>query len=212
MLGRSRLLFIVMVIALASLLVACGGGQALPVDSQPPADTEPPPDLAPAESPASPEPPPANTDEPADIDEPPSLVVNFDRIAIGDTFGNFTVTAIGPAEVGFPFGPGNIRVEFSGTATVMAEFHHFEDMLAGDNSLWIGRFTEESAAVMPVMADLPDAGLLIGNYDAVSDQFPPVDSMGSAVVVISNLVFQFLADSDLVPVIADAIDILDVSM
>lgn len=216
---RHRLLLAVLAVVAAIAIVACGGVGAQPPAGGQPTDSPQTSEPAPADDPGgrqgmTSDERPAEPAEPSETEpaeqsadetgEPGSLLVRYETVQVGDTYGNFIVTEVGPASEVLPIGPDNFRVEFSGSATVTGEFNHYEDLLEGGTVLWLGNFDPESEALLPDLFEMPHhPGLLVSNYEAVAGEFPAPESSGRATVVIDNYVLQFLDRSDLYPVYAD---------
>lgn len=216
----------VMVIALVLLLAACSGSPAEPSDGAQQSDgtgqlgqpthTEQPGQREQPEAPGQREGPgqPEEAGQEQSQTEPPSsnMTVDFETVQVGDTFGNFMVTEIGPASEVLPAGSDNFRIEFSGSVTITAQFNHYEDLLSADNvALTLQPVAPESSGLLPTLGLWPnDDIVMVWNYDEVAAFFPPPESTGTATVVIENLVLQYLDQSDMYPVWADIAAVLTV--
>lgn len=221
------------VIALALVLAACAGSPAEPLGgSQQPDGTGQPGQSAQPDQPAQfdqheraegsgqPEQPgqqsgqpEAGGQEPGQSEPPgPDMTVDYETVQVGDTFGNFIVTEIGAASEVLPVGPDNFRIEFSGSVTITAEFNHYEDLLSQhDVALTLRPLASASSGLLPTLGIWPhDDIVMVWNYDEVAALFQPPESVGTATVVIENLVLQYLDQSDLYPVWADIAAVLAV--
>lgn len=222
---RNRLFLGMVFVVMALALAACAGGAAPQPEPPPPEEHQDPgsgtaagrdetagagettggDDVAdpPGDDPADP---------PAEDAPTTSMVVHFDAVRVGDTFGTFVVTDVGTASEVLPLGPDNFRVEFSGSATITGTYNHFEDLLSGGFSLWIDELEPESQASLPTLDVFPEyPGVLVRNYEAAAASFPPAESAGTATVVIERYVLQYLVQSDLFPAEADVAAVLEVN-
>lgn len=148
-----------------------------------------------------------------DVENVDLAVLDFHTVAVGDTFGDFTVSAVTSVSGRGPADPDrNIRVDFSGTATITVEFDH--SSFFGDDYVWIKRPHRGTIAAMPLYPRLefvpwqPPLSAL--NYSEIALQLPPPGTSGYMTIEIEGLVMQFLAQSDTPPMMIDVVKVKEV--